>query len=161
MVRMGIVRSILAHLPEVTFDDISNYFFDTRESFSSETGNSFGFWVVGHMTFTAVVFLANIKICTFSNSFSFFFSLTLVISFAAEIIVWIALSNVRTNELSVTFQMISQLPNLYTYLFIVLSFGFVDWTLHKIVGKLRITVKISHGSSSTVLLQTSKNITLV
>ena len=80
---------------------LSYWFYDMK--FSNQPGNSYGFWVVGHMTFLGVVYLANLKICTFSSSFSVLQVILLSGSYVLGLIVWAWVSCFATGVLEFTF----------------------------------------------------------
>lgn len=70
-----------------------------------ETGGTFGFWVFGQMIFLGVVVLANLKILTFSSTFSvlglvaFFGSVTLFV------ISWIWVSSFEVGEIEFSYSL--------------------------------------------------------
>ena len=70
--------------------------------------STFGFWVVGHVCFTGVVFLANFKIATFESAFSPAQITALVGSFVLELLTWIWVSNFDLGVLEHTFSQYSQ-----------------------------------------------------
>ncbi len=71
--------------------------------FSTEDGTSYGFWVVGHVTFAGVVYLANLKIMTFSSAFSIAQGGALGGSFLICLGVWVWVSGFNFGVLEYTF----------------------------------------------------------
>src|SRR3990167_218921 len=111
--------------------------FDSK--FSTAEGNSYGFWVVGHMTFVGVVFLSNLKIATFSAAYSIATVVGMIGSFIACLLAWVFVSSFDYGVLEHTIWITIKKPQIYIFLFVLVGFTLIDWAGHKIIGSLVLT----------------------
>lgn len=92
--------------------------------------------MVGHATFTGVVYLANLKIMTFSSAFSLAQGTALGVSFLLCILVWVWVSRSDFGVLEKTFFQVWKSAQVYVFFFLITTFALIDWAIHKIVGRL-------------------------
>ena len=70
-----------------------------------QDGNTYGFWVFGQMTYMAVVLVTNLKILTFSSSFSVLVVFANALSNACFYLSWIWVSSFDIGEIENSFPM--------------------------------------------------------
>ena len=92
---------------------------------------------MGEITFLGAVYMANLKIATFSNSFSRLQVFMLVGSVLSSILVWFSVSHFTGNVLERTFWSVFGSIQVYVYLLLLTAFALADWAIHKAVGRLR------------------------
>ena len=76
--------------------------------FNTETGNTFGFWNLGQMIYMAVVVISNLKIMTFSYSFSVLNIFANSASIALFFMSWIWVSSFDIGEIEHSFPMYAE-----------------------------------------------------
>ena len=99
--------------------------------FSNSDGDSYGFWPMGHMIFFGVVFIANMKIFTFSNSISIGLIFTASVSVSLFLALWIYL-NGQVSEIQSTFGRMWGNIHAWVFMIILLSLVAIDYGLYKI-----------------------------
>lgn len=75
------------------------------QNFSTKSGHTFGFWVFGMTCYHGVVLLSNLKILTFSNTFSPLTVSAIVASYLTFLAAWAFVSTSDLGVLEDTFKM--------------------------------------------------------
>lgn len=94
---------------------------------------------MGEVTFLGAVYMANLKLLTFSNSISYAQMIMTGGSFISAIIVWIWVNNFSTGVLEYTFSRVFSSPQIYVYFFVISGLALIDWAIHKSVGKFTLS----------------------
>lgn len=103
--------------------------------FTTNEGKTYGFWVMGEVTFLGAVYLANLKLLTFSSSISYAQIIVTGGSFFSAILVWIWVNRFDTGVLEHTFLQVFGGPQIYVYFFVISGLALIDWAIHKAVGR--------------------------
>jgi hypothetical protein len=90
---------------------------------------------MGEVTFLGAVYMANLKLLTFSNSISYAQIFTTTGSFIAAIIVWLWVNTFKIGVLEHTFMQVFGSPQIYVYFFVISGLALIDWAIHKSVGR--------------------------
>lgn len=132
MVYLGSIPSILFSLPSVRLIHFRVWLFDDK--FVNTRGTTYGFWIMGEITFLGAVFLSNMKVLTFSNSMSYAQAFAIIQSVISAILVWFWVSSFDTGVLEYSFLQIFRSYQVYFYFFVIAGFSLIDWAIHKTVG---------------------------
>lgn len=130
---MGVSFGVLSCLSGVGFFNGSVWIFDDK--FSTEDGTTYGFWVVGEVTFFGAVYVSNVKLLAFSNTISKAQIAAVAFSILSVVGVWLWVSSFDLGVLEHTYRQVFKNIQLYVFLFIITGLCFIDWAVTKIVGK--------------------------
>lgn len=100
--------------------------------YTMKRGGTFGFWVFGMAVFTSVCYFANLKIVTFSNTFSIFSVVFLVGCTLAFFVTWQAVEMFPGNELKGTIAVTVGSVNFWIIMFFVTGMAVCDWAVVRV-----------------------------
>lgn len=113
---------------------ISFQLFDYK--FSTDHGKRYGLYMMGEGIFVTIIVLCNLKLLSFSNSYSYLYVFFLVLSAALGYLTWLVLHTFDLGDLEHTFTRLT--PSLHYLLFcaFVLGLFMFDYGFTKVWGKL-------------------------
>ena len=90
---------------------------------------------MGEVTFLGAVYMANLKLLTFSNSISYVQMIVTGGSFISAILVWLWVNTFNTGVLEHTFGQVFGSIQIYVYFIIISGLALIDWAINKAVGR--------------------------